>query len=299
MRRCRVEAKLPVLVFRMPGGHQVGHQVVLTTAENGLPSFTVTLHTENNWKFCGPAELLNVLQPIHNQPEAAMASWQLEHPTPTEGDSGDWTVAMRKVIKNILHYVGEDPETVQSVLQDQSRRHGGGSLPPDKPRPVPHQRRATPGTTDPTPTETTGYSDGETESLDDNDALELEDATHLFFDQTNEEPELEDIGAVGGLPRLDMDTALYNNLFKEVCDREEVSFMDYSEAFPTSQRKRQYSNRCFQFGHWAGKCPFNVRNAKKDEPKQQGRTHPCSVCHELGHWRADCPYNQGNDLGSA
>ncbi|KAI8484043.1 hypothetical protein Bbelb_381610 [Branchiostoma belcheri] len=133
----RVEAKLPVLVFRMPGGHQV----VVTTAENGLPSFTVTLHTENNWKFCGPAELLNVLQPIQNQPKAAMASWQLEHPTPTEGDSGDWTVAMKKVIKNILHYVGEDPERM-------------------RPASCPTSNDAT----DPTPT---GYKDGETESLDD------------------------------------------------------------------------------------------------------------------------------------
>ncbi|KAI8493912.1 hypothetical protein Bbelb_282590 [Branchiostoma belcheri] len=69
-----------------------------------------------------------------------------------------------------------------------------------------------------------------------------------------------------------MDTALYNNLFKEVSKREEVRFMDYSEAFPTSEP--QCSNRCFQFGHWAGKCPFNVRNANNCKPKQQGRVKP-------------------------
>ncbi|KAI8516441.1 hypothetical protein Bbelb_050220 [Branchiostoma belcheri] len=53
------------------------------------------------------------------------------------------------------------------------------------------------------------------------------------------------IGSVGGLPRLYMDTNLYNNLFKEVSDREEVSFMNYSEAFPTSQRRLwSRHNRC-------------------------------------------------------
>ncbi|KAI8493147.1 hypothetical protein Bbelb_291510 [Branchiostoma belcheri] len=136
--------------------------------------------------------------------------------------------------------------------------------------------------------------------------LELvEDVTQLFFGQTNEDRKersfaghpaykYDRIGAVGGLPRLDMDTALYNNIFKEVCDREEVGFMDYSVAFPTSQLRAL-----------GGEFPFNVRNADKGKPKQQGRvkpspqTHQCSVCHELGHWRADCPYNQGNDLGSA
>ncbi|KAI8493161.1 hypothetical protein Bbelb_291650 [Branchiostoma belcheri] len=103
-----------------------------------------------------------------------------------------------------------------------------------------------------------------------------------------------------------MDTALYNNLFKEVSKREEVSFMDYSEAFPTSQQVQAFLDGTTWvgdflqdvyyiqrrvpaklFGHWAGKCPLNVRNAKKDKPKHQGRvkpspqTHPCSVCHEL------------------
>ncbi|KAI8493212.1 hypothetical protein Bbelb_292160 [Branchiostoma belcheri] len=173
MRRCRVEDKLPGLVFRMPGGHQV----VLTTAENGLPFFTVTLHTENNWKFCGPAELLNVLQPIQNQPEAAMASWQLGHPTPTEGDSGVWTIAMRKVLKNILHYVGEEPETyAASVLSVQRPVSATGPVTTPRRRLAPTGQASTStaptasdntGTTDPTPAETTGYSDGETESLDD------------------------------------------------------------------------------------------------------------------------------------
>ncbi|KAI8516387.1 hypothetical protein Bbelb_049680 [Branchiostoma belcheri] len=163
MRRCRVEAKLPVLVFRMPGGHQV----VVTTAENGLPSFTVTLHTENNWKFCGPAELLNVLQPIQNQPEAAMASWQLEHPTPTEGDSGDWTVVIRKALKNILHYVGVEPETYAASVQSVQRPFSatGPVLTPRR-RLAPTGQASTStaptasdntGTTDPTPT---GYKDG-------------------------------------------------------------------------------------------------------------------------------------------
>ncbi|KAI8494017.1 hypothetical protein Bbelb_283640 [Branchiostoma belcheri] len=47
------------------------------------------------------------------------------------------------------------------------------------------------------------------------------------------------------LPRLQMDTALYNNLFKEVSDREEVSSMDYSEAFLLSQRSLwSRHNRC-------------------------------------------------------
>ncbi|KAI8484041.1 hypothetical protein Bbelb_381590 [Branchiostoma belcheri] len=401
MRRCRVEAKLPVLVFRMPGGHQV----VVTTAENGLPSFTVTLHTENNWKCCGPAELLNVLQPVQNQPEAAMASWQLEHPTPTEGDeTAEVTLDCgdKEGAEEHPPLRREDTETcAASVLSVQRPVSATGPVPTLRRRLAPTGQASTStaptasdntGTTDPTPT---GYSDGETESLDDStpdfslladvrlslsptdtepttppsistptpsspsallpvpkkrrlaatprkptpglklplkcdiedlsstpsdireenkppegttsdqledDALELEDArhlffdptneepeledvthlffdqtneepeledmTHLFFDQTNEEPELEDrsarlvkatnkptgtpkadplsmIGSVGGLPRLQMDTALYNNPFKEVSDRQE-----------------------------AGKCPFNVRNAKKDEPKQQGRVKP-------------------------
>ncbi|KAI8516283.1 hypothetical protein Bbelb_048640 [Branchiostoma belcheri] len=42
----------------------------------------------------------------------------------------------------------------------------------------------------------------------------------------------EDANLLVIMPRLDMDTALYNNLFKE------VSFMDYSEAFLSSQHNR-------------------------------------------------------------
>ncbi|KAI8493937.1 hypothetical protein Bbelb_282840 [Branchiostoma belcheri] len=127
----------------------------------------------------------------------------------------------------------------------------------------------------------------------------------------------------GGLARLDMDTALYNNLFKEVSKREERRFqqvnvgcgaddslhkMGQLNFTTTSKKARQGTHvqltaveqddltRVFAhtlcplpstFGHWAGKCPLNVRNAKKDKPKHQGRvkpspqTHPCSVCHEL------------------
>ncbi|KAI8493162.1 hypothetical protein Bbelb_291660 [Branchiostoma belcheri] len=136
-----VEAKLPALVFRMPGGHQVGHQVVLTTAEN----------------------------PIQNQPEAAMASWQLGHPTPTEGDSGDWTVVIRKALKNILHYVGEDPDPyAASVLSVQRPVSATGPVLTPRRRLAPTGQASTStartasddntGTTDPTPTKTTGYS---------------------------------------------------------------------------------------------------------------------------------------------
>ncbi|KAI8516535.1 hypothetical protein Bbelb_051160 [Branchiostoma belcheri] len=185
MRRCGVEAKLPALVFKMPGGHQV----VLTTAENTrrgqvLREMPVNI-AQHYQRTCSAKlgfavlhgdtahgkqlEILwtsrasdGVLQPIQNQPEAAMASWQLEHPTPTEGDSGDWTVAMKRVIKNILHYVGEDPELSATgpVTTPRWRLAPTGQASTST---APTARDDT-GTTDPTPT---GYKDGETESLDD------------------------------------------------------------------------------------------------------------------------------------
>ncbi|KAI8487242.1 hypothetical protein Bbelb_350400, partial [Branchiostoma belcheri] len=39
--------------------------------------------------------------------------------------SGDWTMAMRKVLKNTLHYVGEDPETYAASVQSASHDRYG------------------------------------------------------------------------------------------------------------------------------------------------------------------------------
>ncbi|KAI8493984.1 hypothetical protein Bbelb_283310 [Branchiostoma belcheri] len=190
---------------------QILREMLVNIAQHyqGLPSFTVTLHTENNWKCCGPAELLNVLKPIQNQPEAAMASWQLKHPTPTEGDSGDWTVAMRKVLKNILHYVGEDPETyAASVLSVQRPVSATGPVTTPRRRLAPTGQASTStaptasdntGTTDPTPTETTGYSDGETDHRTDESTIYIDSNAFLTQCPTSSSQEAGELLDMAGM----------------------------------------------------------------------------------------------------
>ncbi|KAI8522143.1 hypothetical protein Bbelb_018970 [Branchiostoma belcheri] len=93
----------------------------------------------------------------------------------------DWTMAMRKVLKRILHHVGEDPETYAASIPSKQRpvRSATGPVPTRRRRLAPTgQASAGPststapsddntdhGTTD--PTGTTDYLDGDTESLDD------------------------------------------------------------------------------------------------------------------------------------
>ncbi|XP_035697939.1 uncharacterized protein LOC118431000 isoform X1 [Branchiostoma floridae] len=66
--------------------------------------------------------------------------------------------------------------------------------------------------------------------------VDMEEFVHLVRSTKAQFPTSK-IAVVGVLPRLDRDTSVYNNLFKDACDREEVSFLDYTEKFPTRQRR--------------------------------------------------------------
>ncbi|XP_078675818.1 uncharacterized protein LOC144913258 [Branchiostoma floridae x Branchiostoma belcheri] len=66
--------------------------------------------------------------------------------------------------------------------------------------------------------------------------VDMEEFHHVLLSAKEQFP-MSKLAAVGILPRLDRETSMYNSYFKTICDREGVNFLDYTEDFPTNQRK--------------------------------------------------------------
>ncbi|KAI8493934.1 hypothetical protein Bbelb_282810 [Branchiostoma belcheri] len=168
MRRCRVEAKLPALVFRMPGGHQV----VLTTAENRTCSAKLGFAVLHGDTAHGKQlEMLWTSRASERTP-ADTKSTGGSYGVLAAGTSHTDRGRQRRLDYGDEEGAEEHPPLRRGIAGDRPFSATGPVRTPRR-RLAPTGQASTStaptasdntGTTDPTPT---GYKDGETESLDD------------------------------------------------------------------------------------------------------------------------------------